>query len=81
VRSNTFPIPKVVYDLSLIFSPHVILGGIIFANGAFAAPNLTTPEKVSTLDIEPGYNQLPLPFKPEMANVPIFRSIIRTLTG
>jgi len=81
VRSNTFLIPEIVYDPSLIFSPHVVLGGIIFADEAFAAPNLMTPEKLSTLDIEPGCNQLPLPFKPEKADVPIFCAIIRTLEG
>jgi Protein of unknown function (DUF3435) len=81
VGSNTFPVPEIVYDPSLIFSPHLILSGIIFDDQAFAPPNLTTPENLSRLDIEPGRNQLPLPFKPGKADVPIFRSIIRTLQG
>jgi hypothetical protein len=45
VRSDTFLIPEIVYDPSLIFSPHVVLGGIIFADEAFAAPNLMTPAR------------------------------------
>ena len=59
----------------------MVLEGLIFDDQAFAAPSLTTPERVSMLEIEPGYNQLPLPMKPEMADTPIFRSAIRTLYG
>ena len=81
MRSNTFPIPEVVYDPSLIFSPHVVLSGLMFDDQVFAAPNLTSPAQLSILEIEPGYNQLPLPLKPEMGNVPVFRSIIRTMYG
>jgi len=33
------------------------------------------------LDIEPGCNQLRLLLKPEMADVPIFRSVDKTLHG
>lgn len=77
--SNTFPIPKVIYDLSLIFSPHVVLEGIMFADQAFAPPSLTTPEKLSSLDIELGDNQLPILLDLEMADVPVFRSIKRKL--
>ncbi len=53
----------------------------MFDDEAFAPPNLTTPEKLSSLDIEPGRNQLRIPLKPKMADVPIFRSVIRTLDG
>ena len=81
MSSNTFPIPEIVYDLSLIFSPHVILLGMIFDDQVFAAPSLTSPEKLSRLDIEPGCNQLPLLFKQEMENLPVFRCAKRTLHG
>jgi len=56
VRSNMFPIPEVIYDPSLIFSPHVVLCGLMFDDQAFAAPNLTSPEQLSILEIEPGCN-------------------------
>jgi hypothetical protein len=36
----------------------------------FDAPNLTSPEALSTLEIEPGCSQLPLPLKLERANDP-----------
>ena len=80
-HSNTFPIPEVVYDPSLIFSPHVILAGLMFDDQAFAAPNLLSPEQLSILEIEPGCNQLALPLNPKKGDIPVFRSIIRTLHG
>jgi hypothetical protein len=78
---NTFPIPENIFDPSLILSPHVFLLGLIFADEAFAAPNLTTAEQLSGLDIRPGYEQLPLLLKPSMANIPVFRKSIKTLYG
>jgi len=53
----------------------------MFDDQVFAAPSLTTPEQLSTLEIEPGSNQLEIPLKPEWADVPVFRSIVRTLEG
>lgn len=58
--SNTFPIPEIIFDPSLILSPHVLLLGLILADGAFAPPSLTSAQKLSELDIRPGSNQLPL---------------------
>lgn len=81
MRSNTFPIPEVIYDPSLIFSPHIVLCGLMFDDKAFAAPNLMSPEQLSILEIEPGCNQLSLPLKPEMDDVPVFRSVMKTMYG
>lgn len=53
----------------------------MFDDQVFEAPNLTSAEKLSMLDIESGLNQLQLPLKPEMADVPVFRGVIRTLYG
>jgi hypothetical protein len=78
---NTFPLPEIIYDPSLILSPHVALLGLILADDAFLAPNLTSAEKISELDIRPGYEQLPLHLKPSMANTPVFRKSIKTLYG
>ena len=41
--SNTFPIPEIIYDPSLILSPYVFPLGLIFANYAFATSSLTLP--------------------------------------
>ena len=61
VPSNTFPIPEIIYDPSLILSPHAFLLGLIFADRAFKAPNLTSPKQLAKLYVEPGRNELPLP--------------------
>ncbi|TAQ84190.1 hypothetical protein B7494_g7492 [Chlorociboria aeruginascens] len=78
---NTFPLPEIIFDPSLALSPHVALLSLIFANNAFLAPSLTSAERISELDIEPGKEQLPLPMKPEMANIPVFRKSTRTYYG
>lgn len=75
---NTFPLPEIIFDPSLVLSPHVALLGLIFADNASLALRLTSAKRISKLDIQPGYKQLPLHLKPEMANVPIFRKSIMT---
>jgi hypothetical protein len=78
---NTFPLLEVIFDPSLVLSPRVTLLGLILADNAFLAPNLTSAKKIGQLDIQPGYEQLPLHLKPEMPNILIFRKSIRTLCG
>ena len=75
---NKFPLPEIIFDPSLIFSPHVFLLGLIFANQAFAAPNLTSGRQLSRLDIRPGYQQLELLLKLSILDVPIFQKSVRT---
>ena len=53
----------------------------MFDDEVFAPPNLTSPEALSRLYIEPGCNQLPLPTKSEWDDVPVFRSVMRSLYG
>ena len=79
--SNTFPIPEIIYDPSLILSPHAFLLGLIFADRAFKAPNLTSPEQLAKLYVEPGRNELPLPLRSDMDNIPVFRKAVKTLHG
>jgi hypothetical protein len=45
------------------------------------APNLTSPEDLSKLDIEPGRNQLPLPLDPLKDDMPVFRNVVSTADG
>ncbi|KAI9761204.1 MAG: hypothetical protein M1840_002004 [Geoglossum simile] len=52
---NKFSLPEIIFDSSLILSPHVFLLGLIFADRAFVAPNLTSANQLSRLDIRPGY--------------------------
>lgn len=76
-----FVLPEVIFDPSLILSPHVFLLGLIFADEAFAAPNLKFPGQLSTLDIRPGLQQLELLFKPSLLDIPIFRKSVKTVFG
>lgn len=76
-----FVLPEIIFDPSLILSPHVFLLGLIFADRAFAAPNLKSATQLSKLDIRPSYQQLELLFKPSMLDVPVFRKSIRTGYG
>ncbi|KAI9763719.1 MAG: hypothetical protein M1839_006317 [Geoglossum umbratile] len=79
--ANKFPLPEIIFDPSLILSPHVFLLGLIFADRAFAAPNLTSAGQLSRLDIRPGYQQLELLLKPSMLDIPVFRKSVRTGYG
>jgi hypothetical protein len=45
------------------------------------APSLTSAARISELEIPPGYEQLPLHLKPEMAGIPVFRKSVRTPYG
>ncbi|KAG9229901.1 hypothetical protein BJ875DRAFT_386345 [Amylocarpus encephaloides] len=50
-----FVLPEVIFNPSLILSPHVFLLGLVFADGAFTAPNLKSVAQISGLDIRPSY--------------------------
>jgi len=76
-----FPLPEIIFNPSLVLSPHVTLLGLLFADEAFLAPNLISAKKIGGLDIRPGYKQLPLHLKLEMANIPVFRKSVNTLYG
>lgn len=76
-----FVLPEIIFDPSLILSPHAFLLGLIFTDGAFAAPNLKSATRLSEPDIRPGYQQLELLFKPSMLDVPIFSKSVKTGYG
>ena len=78
---NIFTLLKIIFNPSLVLSPHVALLSFIFADNAFLAPSLTSAERISELDIPAGYEQLPLYLKPEMADIPVFRKSIKTPYG
>jgi hypothetical protein len=78
---NTFPLPEIIYDESLIFSPHILLLGMLFHDQAFAAYNLTSPEELSRLYIPPGRNELPLRLNRKLDDIPVLRKAVRTPNG
>src|SRR2546423_12119355 len=46
-----------------------------FADGAFEAPDLTTPERLYNLQVEPGLRQRRVTWKETFLDIPIFRDI------
>ncbi|QKX60769.1 uncharacterized protein TRUGW13939_07915 [Talaromyces rugulosus] len=69
---NTFLIPEILFDPSLILSPHTFLLSILFRNDAFKALNLKSMEDLRQLFLEGGRQQLPLPLKREKADYYVF---------
>ena len=76
--SNTFLVPEIIFNPSLILSLHIFFLGLIFDNNTFVALNLTSAGQFSKLDIQPGTNQLPLLLKLSIANIPVFYILITT---
>jgi len=76
---NTFSLPEIMYDKTLLFSPHVFLLSLLFYDQAFAAYNLTSLEELSRLTILPGRNKLPLRLNQMLDNIPVFRKAVQTL--
>lgn len=71
-----------IFDPSLLLSPHVFLLGILFRHRAFRSEPLNdSPDKLSTIDIFKGEDELLLPLKEELRDVCVFRRAKETLTG
>ncbi|EFY90641.1 hypothetical protein J3458_013381 [Metarhizium acridum] len=79
--AKTFTIPEMMFDPSLLLSPHAFLLGILFRHQAFRACQLTSPRQLDELDIHPGERELPLPLRSDLKEVCIFRRAVKTLTG
>ncbi|CAG5188954.1 uncharacterized protein ALTATR162_LOCUS12066 [Alternaria atra] len=77
--ANTFIIPEIIFDPSLILSPHVFLLGLMFADKVFSISELT-PENLFTLDIPPGCYSLEVPIREEVADLCVFRRYKQTAT-
>ena len=54
---------------------------LIFADQAFAAPELTSMDQLFRLRIPPGQKQLELPLKQEVQGMPVFRRWKSTIHG
>ncbi len=54
---------------------------LIFADEAFAVPELTSTEQLFRLRIPPGQKQLELPLKEEVQEMPVFRRCKSTIHG
>ncbi|KAJ5330489.1 hypothetical protein N7476_000272 [Penicillium atrosanguineum] len=69
---NNFPLPEIIDDPSLVFSPHTFIFGILFWLEALQVPELSSMETLRGLSIEGGRQQMPLPIRPEVGEYYIF---------
>ncbi|KAJ6163934.1 hypothetical protein N7470_002606 [Penicillium chermesinum] len=74
-KLNTFALPEIVYGVSLVFSPHVLLFIILFYVNAFEASHLNSMEDLRELLVEGGRQEMPLPLKKEMDNYYVFPKV------
>ncbi|KAG6358154.1 hypothetical protein INS49_014038 [Diaporthe citri] len=80
--TKSFTVPEIMYDPSLLLSPHVFLLAIIFRYKAFNSPSLNeNPHELGQLRIHRGENEMYLSFRPEILNMYIFRKPIKTSSG
>jgi uncharacterized protein DUF3435 len=83
---NTFPIPEVIFDPTLILSPHVFLLGMLFHIGAFKTFSRTgsvvdCPENLYSLGVVKGLGQQELKLKEELLDKFVFCEAVREADG
>ncbi|OJD22915.1 hypothetical protein ACJ73_05741 [Blastomyces percursus] len=82
-EETTYIVPEIIFDPSLILSPHVALLGLLFAGRAFAPLDgervLTSARELLDLVISEDNYRLELPLDPALDNIPVFRKSERTL--
>jgi uncharacterized protein DUF3435 len=76
-NSNTFQLPEIIYDPSLILSPHVFLLGMLFYIQAFKSPSIASPEKLYDLRVLNGLNEQKLPLRDDLADKFVFCEAVR----
>lgn len=86
LNRNTFPIPEIIYDPTLVLSLHVFLLGMLFRIGAFKnvsldGPVVNCPENLYSLGILNGLNQQELKLKDEILDQFVFYQAIREADG
>jgi len=67
-----FPIPEIIYDPTLVLSPHVFLLSMLFKAQAFKSPSIDSPERLYSLDVLDGLNEQELPLKDELGDDFVF---------
>ncbi|KAG6358485.1 hypothetical protein INS49_014369 [Diaporthe citri] len=79
---KTFMIPEIIYDDTLLLSPHVFLLGILFRHNAFRSESLNkNPGALADLRIWKDDKELLIPLRRDLDEVPLFRRYEETLTG
>ncbi|OQD78924.1 hypothetical protein PENANT_c071G10263 [Penicillium antarcticum] len=85
-ESNTFPIPEIVFDPTLVLSPHVFLLGMLFRIGAFKNFSkdgrvVDRPENLYNLRVMNGLGQQELKLKTEILDQYVFCHALREPHG
>ncbi|KAJ9644078.1 hypothetical protein H2199_003946 [Coniosporium tulheliwenetii] len=80
-QANTFTVPDIPSEPCILLCAQTTFLALAFLDQAFAAPDLTSPEQLYSLNVLPGQNQQPLPWREEMEDVPLFRKSERTAHG
>ncbi|KAL4861811.1 hypothetical protein BDV12DRAFT_190834 [Aspergillus spectabilis] len=85
-EENTFPIPEIVFDPTLVLSPHVFLLGMLFRIQAFKNISkdglvLNCPENLYNLGVLDGLGEQPLKLKDEILDYFVFCQGMRESDG
>ncbi|KAJ5938275.1 hypothetical protein N7466_001409 [Penicillium verhagenii] len=84
-EANTYILPEIIFDPSLVLSPHVFLLGLLFADRAFDRVEgeeiLVSASQLPRLRIRDECNELRLQLDSAMDDVPVFRMSERTFHG
>ncbi|KAJ6103770.1 hypothetical protein N7486_003992 [Penicillium sp. IBT 16267x] len=85
-ESNTFPIPEIIFDPTLVLSPHVFLLGMLFRIDAFKSlskdgPVMNNPKKLYSLRVLSGLGQQELKLKDEILDRHVFCHALREPDG
>ncbi|EQL37995.1 hypothetical protein BDFG_01012 [Blastomyces dermatitidis ATCC 26199] len=83
---NTFLIPEIIYDPTLVLSPHVFLLSMLFRLKAFRSifkdqPTINCPENLYSLGILKGLNQQDLKLKDELLDQFVFCQAVQEAHG
>jgi Protein of unknown function (DUF3435) len=78
---DPFSIPEILFDPTLILSPHVFLLGMLFRLQAFKSPLVNSPEQLYELGVLRGLNKQDLPLKDEFLDQFVFCQAIRASDG
>ncbi|EFW15377.1 conserved hypothetical protein [Coccidioides posadasii str. Silveira] len=85
-EENTFPIPEIIFDLTLVLSPHVFLLGMLFRIQAFKNISkdglvLDCPKNLYNLGVLDGLGEQPLRLKDEILDHFVFCQGMRQSDG
>jgi hypothetical protein len=80
-RSNVFNIPEIIFDPTLVLSPHVFLLGMLFKIQAFRFPSIDSPERLYSLNVLKGLNEQVLPLRKAIDDDIVFCQAVREAYG